>query len=133
MWHVLGAAVDFFHAMVMVVWVVGLPLLFYRRWPRLTRAYAIYAVSFVVLSQGSELLLGECFLTTLARACYQNSPTAIASYEWFTVRMAEAVFSLSPSRRSIVYASEGLIVATAAGVLLWLRSHRQQKRTTATA
>ena len=127
-WHVLGAAVDFFHALAMTAWVLGLPLLFYRRWPRLTRAYAIFAVSFVVLSQGSELILGECFLTTIARTCYQRSPTAIASYEWFTVRFAESIFSMSPSHRSIVYLGEGLIVVTAVGVLLWLHAHRQAKR-----
>src|SRR6185369_14576291 len=61
---VLASMVDFVHALFMAVWVLGLPLLFWRRFPRATWWYAVYAVTFIVLSQGSRIWLGECFLTT---------------------------------------------------------------------
>ncbi len=121
MWSTLAACVDFAHASLMAAWVLGLPLLFFRRWPRATRAYAVYAIAFVALNLASRALLGECFLTTLARACWQEAARAGGRVpvprEWFTVRMAEAVFRLTPSHRGIKLASEALIFVTAIGVL----------------
>ncbi len=130
MWHVLGASVDLIHALAMVVWVVALPLLFVRRWPRATFAYAIYALTFVVLNQVSQWVLGECFLTTIARSFYEHrGPKAPpASHEWFTVRLAEAIFSLSPSRRSITIASEVLIMITAIGAIYTVRHSLRRRR-----
>ena len=124
MWQVLGSIVDVVHALSMVAWIVGLPLLFFsRRCPRLTRAYSIYAIVFIVVSQLSQLALGECFLTTLARWFWEHPSSGAApaaSHDWFTVRMAKAIFDMSPSQRSIVIVSEVLILLTAAGVLLSL-------------
>ncbi len=116
MWASLAASIDFVHALLMAAWVCGLPLLFWRRWPRLTRAYGVYAVAFIVVSQASHFALGECFLTTLARMCLRSATTAVSS-EWFTVRVAQAVFHLTPSHRSVVWISEALILITAIGVL----------------
>ncbi len=103
MFPVLGSLVDFLHALLMVAWVAGLPLLFWRRHPRLSRLYAVYAVVFIVLNQGSRLFLGECFLTTLSRYLWEHggAPPRSAPDEWFTVRVALAVFHLTPSHRSI--------------------------------
>lgn len=116
----LGASVDVLHALFMVIWVLGLPLLFWHRFPRLTLAYAAYAVGFVVLNQLSELLLGECFLTSLARAAWQHAPRAggphVEPETWFTVRLAEAVFHMTPSHHGIKLASMVLIFVTALGV-----------------
>ena len=106
----------------MAAWVLGLPLLFWRGWPRATRVYAGYAVAFVIVNVTSRALLGECFLTTLSRACWQAAAHAggrtPVPQEWFTVRMAEAVFRLTPSHRGIKLASEALILVTAIGVLV---------------
>ncbi|HZO16319.1 MAG TPA: hypothetical protein VFB62_23760 [Polyangiaceae bacterium] len=128
MWYALGSAVDVIHALSMVAWIVGLPLLFVaRRYPRLTRAYSAYAIVFIVVSQLSQYVLGECFLTTTARWFWEHpsaSAAQSASREWFTVRMAKAIFDMSPSERSIVIVSEVLILLTAAGVLLSLLSRR---------
>jgi hypothetical protein len=125
MWRALGASIDLVHALLMAAWVLGLPLLFWHRWPRLTRTYSLYAIAFVVVSQVSQALLGECFFTTLARAGFQcasrSGDSAPVSEEWFTVRLAEAIFRLTPSHRSIKLISEALIVMTAIGVLLSLR------------
>jgi hypothetical protein len=124
MFQVLASLVDFVHALVMVVWIAGLPLLFWRRRPGLTRAYAIFAVSFIVLSQGSHLLTGECFLTTLSRWLWEHGGAAprAAPEEWFTVRFATAIFHLTPSHRAIKLLGEALILVTAIGMLVSLRS-----------
>jgi hypothetical protein len=116
---ILGAAIDFLHALLMATWVLGLPLLFWHRWPRLTQAYAIYAIGFIAMNQLSEALLGECFLTTLARGAWESTPLAgppALSREWFTVRMAEAIFRLTPSHDAIKLVLEALILLTAVGV-----------------
>lgn len=133
LWRVLGASVDFIHALAMASWVLGLPLLFWRKWPRLTRAYALYSIAFVVVLQVSHALLGECILTTAARALWQRAPNegASASTEWFTVRLAEAVFHLTPSHQAIKLVSEGLIVVTALGILMSLRNSKRSAPTAA--
>lgn len=121
MGSVLGATVDLLHALFMAAWVLGLPLLFWHRFPRLTRAYAFYAIGFVALNQLSDLVLDECFLTTLARMAWQWTPATsggglAAPDEWFTVRFAQAIFHLTPSHRGVKLASEALILTTAIGV-----------------
>jgi hypothetical protein len=130
MWQSFASVVDVLHALFMVVWVLGLPLLFVRRWPRLTRAYGVYAIVFIVLSQASERLLGECFLTSIAGDLWSrgDSATTAETNEWFTVRMAKWVFEMAPSHRSIVIVSEVLILATAVGVLLVLRGARSSRQ-----
>jgi hypothetical protein len=126
MWQAFGSAMDVFHAFLMAAWVVGLPLLFVRRWPRLTRAYGIYAIVFIALSQASDWLLGECFLTSIAGQLWSRAGSAasVDTSEWFTVRLAKWVFDMAPSHRSIVITSEVLIFATAVGVILTLREKR---------
>ena len=129
MWSALAACVDFVHAIFMAAWVLALPLLFLRRWPRATRAYAVYAIVFVTLNLASRALLGECFLTTLSRACWQEAARhgghVPVPQEWFTVRLAEAVFRLTPSHRGVKLVSEALIFVTALGVLAVRRSARR--------
>jgi hypothetical protein len=123
---VIASAVDAFHALLMVLWVAGLPLLFWHRWRRATVAYGVFALLFAALNQGSNALLGECFLTTLARALWRRAGQPPAGVdEWFTVRFANAVFHLTPSHRSIKLVTEALIVATAAGTLYAM--HRLRK------
>ena len=132
MWSALGACVDLAHALFMAGWVLGLPLLFLRHWPRLARAFAIYAMAFVMLNVVSRALLGECFLTAISQVCWDHAARsagrAPAVHEWFTVRLAEAVFRLTPSHRGIKLASEGLIFVTAIGVLASVRRGRPAAR-----
>ena len=132
MWQVLGSMVDVLHALLMAAWVVGLPLLFVRRWPRVTRAYGVYAVSFIVLSQLSQLALGQCFLTTIATRLWKHASASgpAQADEWFTVRLASWVFHLTPSHRAVVLVSEVLILLTALGTLVSLRSLRPHARLT---
>ena len=127
MFAMLGSAVDLLHALLMVGWVAGLPLLFWHRFPRATRWYAIYAIVFVVLNLASRYFLGECFLTTLARYLWEHggAPPRTAPGEWFTVRLAMMVFHLTPSHRSIKLLSELLILVTAVGMLFSMRRARK--------
>ena len=118
MWLSLGVGVDLIHALTMVAWLVGFPLLFMHRWPRLRIAYAIFAVGFVVVSQGSMLVLGECVFTTVARWCSSHDPGRAVTNDWFTVRVARAVFGMAPSRHAISRLSEALVLATAVGVIM---------------
>ena len=121
MWSALAVGVDLAHALFMAAWVLGLPLLFMHRWTTLSRAFALYAIVFVTLNIASRALLGECFLTAIAQMCWDQAAhsahRAPVSHEWFTVRVAEAVFRLTPSHRGIKLASEALIFVTAVGVL----------------
>lgn len=129
----LATLIDLLHALSMIAWAGGLPLLVWRRYPRLSRAYAVYALAFVLISQLSQWILGECFLTTLARWAWESQPAGTAPPDvddWFTVRLAHAVFGATPSHRAVVWASELSIVATAA---LALRSLRHQRASSATA
>jgi hypothetical protein len=113
---ILAAIIDSIHAILMIIWIVGLPLLFWRRYPRLSHLYAYYVIAFVVINQLSFLLLGECVLTTLARFVYQSDPNRITSHrydEWFVVRISQAVFNLAPSHRLIRFATKALIFVMA--------------------
>ena len=120
MYAVLSALVDFLHAASMVVWIGGLPLLFVRRWPRLSRAFALYAVLFVIVSQATQWILGECFLTTIARALARlgEAKGTFVDDDWFTQRVARSIFGLAPSRRAISIAFDALVGITALGAYL---------------
>lgn len=125
MWTNLGAIIDAIHAFAMASWILGLPLLFWHRWPRLSTAYGIYAVAFVVLTRMSHFAYGECFLTRLSRQFWSAAPAARQTDEWFTVRFARLVFGLTPSHRAIALGSEALILVTAIGVLVSLHRLRR--------
>ena len=124
----MGALMDAVHAVSMAAWILGLPLLFWRRWPRLSLAYSLYAVVFVVANRVSYYVLGECFLTTLARRLWTAGAMDAGTEDWFTVRFAKLVFGLTPSHRAIALASEALIFVTALGVLISLRSRTRELR-----
>ncbi len=116
---VLATFIDFLHALLIAAWALGLPLLFWQRWPRVSRAYAGFAVAFVTLNLLSDWLIGECFLTTITRHFWEKASTHPAHiHEWFTVRFAELVFRLTPSHEAIKLVSKALVFVTAIGVLV---------------
>lgn len=116
MYAVLAVTTDITHLAAMVLWAVGLPLLFWHRWPRLTLAYTWFALLFVVVSQLSHVVLDECFLTTLSRALWlaAGDPTAGS----FSVRLVNAVAGIRPSEESAVLAWE-IAIAFTGGAMLW--------------
>lgn len=121
-----AVAVDVVHALLMVAWVLGLPMLVWHRWPRLTRAYAWYSVAFVVINVVSQWTLDECFLTTVARFLWKSGGSGVPDNvdEWFSVRFAELVFRMTPSHAAVKRTTEALIFATAVGVLYTMRKLR---------
>ncbi len=118
----LGATVDTLHALLMLFWVIGLPLLFWHRWPRATYFYSGFSVLFVVINVTSQWLLGECVLTTAARFFWaRSSDTPRDVQEWFTVRFSEWVFRMTPSHSLVKRLTELLILVSALGAFYSMR------------
>jgi hypothetical protein len=123
---VLAAGVETIHALAMIVWALGLPLLVWHRYKRLARAYMWFAIVFVTSSVASNLVLGECFLTTLARHLW----TAAGGFREkvpFTVLFTNTVAGIRPSTREAVIAWEVAILATSIGTLWCWRKTRREK------
>ena len=96
--------VDVVHALAMLVWGLGLPLLVWHRFERLSHIYTLFAAVFVVSSVGSHWGLGECFLTTLARSLW-NAAGAWRDSVPFTVTLTNTIAGIRPSTRSAVIAT----------------------------
>jgi hypothetical protein len=119
----LAVSADLIHVLAMLVWALGFPLLLWHRWPRLSEAYTVYALAFVLISQVSHFFLGECFLTTLSRLLWAEAGEHVIGT--FTVRLVNAVAGVRPNERSAVLLWELLIASTALGVFFSLhRLHR---------
>jgi hypothetical protein len=112
----LAMTVDVAHAVTMLAWGAGLPLLFWHRFAKLSWAYTWFAVAFVVVSVGSHATLGECLLTTLARELWQASGSG-RSHLPFTAVLANTIAGVRPSERSVVLAWELAVLATGLGSL----------------
>ena len=117
---------DIVHVLAMLAWALGLPLLFWHRWPRLSLAYTLYALLFVAISQLSYWALGECFLTTLARMFWVSAGDSATGT--FTIRLVNWVAGIRPSARSAVIAWETGIVITALGAM-WSTYRHSSRRT----
>jgi hypothetical protein len=123
-YRLLASAVDALHALSMLAWGIGLPLLVWHRFQRLSHAYMIYALAFVTVSLASHFLLGECVLTTLARELWLRGGGYRDGVP-FTVLLANTVAGLRPSRREVVLLWELAIFVTSAGsVWCWIRTRR---------
>jgi hypothetical protein len=123
-YRALAAGVEIVHALAMIAWGLGLPLLVWHRYERLVRAYMWFALGFVTTSIASNLVFGECFLTTLARHLW----TAAGGFREqvpFIVLFTNAVAGIRPSTREAVLAWEVAIVATSIGTLwCWRKTRR---------
>lgn len=99
----LAMAVDLTHATLMLAWGLGLPLLFWHRFERLSHFYTLFATIFVVSSVASHWVLGECFLTSLARSLWEASGACRDAVP-FTMTLTNTVAGIRPSTRSAVVA-----------------------------
>jgi len=127
MFELLSAVVDVLHALAMLVWGLGLPLLFWHRWPKLSRGYMTYSLLFVTGSVLSQLALGECFLTTLARHLQDGGTnTFLREKTSFTVRLVEVVAGLRPSERTAVRLWELAIFVASVSMLFYMRRHSRK-------
>lgn len=125
--HYIAVSIQVFHALVMVLWIVGLPLLFWHRYPKLTISYICYAFVFIIINQVSHYALGECILTTVERWCWQHSAQHEPTEQWFSVRFANFIFGLTPTHRDIKVVSEILIAISALGGLFSVYKRFQLK------
>jgi hypothetical protein len=115
----LAAGTDVVHALAMLIWGLGLPLLVWHRWPRLSAVYTAYALTFLIVSQVSHVWLGECFLTTLARELWRKTGVMGSGDRIsFTTRVVETLAGIRPSEESSVLIWEVAILLTAFGVLV---------------
>lgn len=117
-----ASIVEFFHALVMVVWVGSLPFLFWHRWQKLSIFLALYNLFFVIANRVSHYILGECVLTRIARSVGGDQ-----SNEFFTVKFSRMVFGFIPSNKSVTYVEQTLVVIVSIGVYLTLRRKRLKK------
>lgn len=115
--HYIAVTIDVLHALFMMVWIIGLPLLFWHRFPKLTLTYACYAVVFIIINQVSHYTLGECILTTISRWFWQHSGQHEPTEQWFSIRFAKWIFGLTPTHRDIKVTGEIIIAICAAGGL----------------
>jgi hypothetical protein len=125
LYRVLAIVVDLTHATAMLLWGLGLPLLFWHRFERLSHAYSIYAIVFVVTTVASHLAMGECFLTSLARTLWLASGHARDTVP-FTVIVTNTIAGFRPSSRSAVLLWEAAVLVTSLGS--WWSWHRAHVR-----
>lgn len=123
----LAVAIDVFHAFLMVAWIGGIPLLFWRRFARVSMLYCLFSVAFIIVNQVSHYTLGECVFTTIANWFYSKSGSG-APNEWFTVRLTRLIFGVVPSHRGIKVATEILIGLSAIGGMYSIYKTRQGRK-----
>lgn len=110
----LGIATDVLHALLMLSWIVGLPLLFWHRFPRLSVAYAAYSLLFIIVNQASRYIWGCCVFTVIAAWFYHQAGSPVTN-EWFIVRAANVVLGLTIPHKGIKIATEVLVAISAIG------------------
>lgn len=113
--HYIAVSIEVLHALVMAFWILGLPLLFWHRFPKLTIGYACYAVVFITINQICYYTLGECILTTIARWFWQHSGQHEPTEQWFSIKFAKLIFGLTPTHRAVKIAGQILIAICALG------------------
>jgi len=134
--RLLAIATDLVHVLAMVLWGLGLPLLIWHRFERLSRAYMWFSIAFVAISVVSHQLLGECFLTTLARGLWEASG-GFRERVPFTVLVVNRVAGFHPKDRDVVLLWEiAVLISSAASLWCFYRTHpkariREQQRTAA--
>ena len=122
----IAVAIDVLHALIMAAWVVGLPLLFWRRYPKLSLYYCLFSVAFIVVNQVSHYTLGECVFTTIANWFYSKSGSG-APNEWFTVRLSRLVFGVVPTHRGVKVATQIMIgISSVGGIYSIYKARKKQ-------
>lgn len=129
MFQFLAICIDVLHTLAMLVWGLGLPLLLWHRWPRLSRAYLWYALTFVVVSVGTHQIYGECFLTKVARDLRAiGDPNVLREYSSFSVQLVNLVAGIRPTEDAAVLAWEVALSITALFMLRYMYKTKQRER-----
>jgi hypothetical protein len=110
----------------MLAWGLGLPLLVWRRWPRVRHAYVWFSLGFVLVSLASHLLLGECVLTLWAHSLWQATGEANQQVP-FVVTFTNRIAGVRPSTDAAVLIWELAIAAYCVlGLWGWQRAGRRR-------
>ena len=122
--RLLAGLVELAHGLLMLAWGLGLPLLVWRRWPRLRHAYIWFSLGFVLVSLASHALLDECVLTFWAHALWEA--TGVASEQVpFVVTFTNCIAGVRPSTDTAVLIWELAIAAYCVlGLWGWRRGGR---------
>lgn len=122
----MAMAVDITHAAAMLAWGLGLPLLVWHRFERLSHFYTLFAVLFVVSSVGSHWAIGQCFLTALARWLWEASGTW-RNAEPFTVIIVNTVAGIRPTTQTAVSVWQiAVLVTSLGGLWSWRKAQRRR-------
>lgn len=123
MYRLLAASVETLHALSMLLWALGLPLLVWHRFRRLSVAYMFFSAAFVAISVVSHLLLGECLLTIAARNLWLLGGGYRDGVP-FTAQLANAIAGIHPTQREVVLVWEAAVVVTSLGNIWCWRKTR---------
>jgi hypothetical protein len=129
LYRVLALAVELSHGLLMTLWGLGLPLLIWHRWPRLRHSYLWFSLAFIGGSLLSHWLLGECALTTLARALWEFAGAPAAERVPFIVRFTNRVAGIRPSTRAAVLLWQAGISIYCVALLCGWRRLQQKPQT----
>lgn len=128
MYTLAASLIDVLHATAMILWVLGFPLLIWHKRPKLSRFYAWYSLAFVVISQGSHWLMGECVLTTVARHLWEAAELSGTQPKvLFSVRLVNFIAGVRPEEQTAVLVWEWAVVIAALGLLWYWRASRRRK------
>jgi hypothetical protein len=127
LYRFLALAVELSHGLSMMLWGLGLPLLIWPRWPRLRHAYLWFSLVFLGGSLLSHWLLGECVLTTAARALWELAGAATERVP-FIVRFTNGVAGIRPSTRvAVLIWQAGISIYCVALLCGWRRLQRRMQ------
>lgn len=118
--YYLAVAVDTIHALAMVIWILGLPLLFWHKYKKLSFAYCIFSIFFIIVNLTSQYFLGHCVLTSIAGFFWERSSSHVDTTEWFVTRFTRLIFNMTPTHILIKRLTEIIIMISSIGVLLFL-------------
>lgn len=113
--YYIAVSIDVFHALAMIAWVLGLPLLFWHRYSKLSTLYASYSIIFIIVNLTSQYFLNRCVLTEVSAYFWKNTAAGIDTSEWFTVRFSKLIFNLTPNHNLIKRLTEILILISSIG------------------
>ncbi len=112
----------------MLLWALGLPLLLWHGYPRLSRAAMWFSIVFVVVSVGSHQVIGQCVLTALAGYLWQAAGGHHDGVP-FVVSLTHRIAGVRPSARAAVLAWELAVLAYSVAILWcwrWLPTRRRR-------
>lgn len=110
-----------------MLWGLGLPLLVWHKYARLSRAYAYFALSFVIVSLVSQAVLGECVLTTLARHFWLASG-GFRDRTPFTTLFVNTIAGFRPSDDAAALLWKVAVLVTSIGsISCWHATHPRRR------